>query len=125
MLTIEDRDRMNLLGLMLGGVVASNLASTKGAALAARLKGALGVTAGKMSITVKFAGGEVTLSRGLESGLKSHVRGSLSTLLQVSLGRSPIGAFLSGNVSFTGNPLFLLKLIPLLRPPIDDKGNAP
>ncbi len=116
---------MNLLGLMLGGVVASNLASTKGAALASRLSGALGITAGNMAITVKFADGEVTLSRGLESHLKSHVRGSLNTLLQISLGRSPISAFLAGDVSFSGNPFFLLKLVPLLRPPVVEKRHTP
>jgi hypothetical protein len=125
MLTIQDRDRMNLLGLMLGGVVASNLASTKGAALASRLSGALGITAGKMTITVKFAGDEVTVSRGLQAGLKSHVRGSLNSLLQISLGRSPVGAFLAGDISFTGSLFFLLKLVPLLRPPIAEKSNTP
>ena len=116
---------MNLLGLMLGGVVASNLNSAKGASLASRLSGTLGITAGKMSITVRFADGEVLVSRGLQADLKSHVRGSLSSLLQISLGRSPISAFLAGDVSFTGNPLFLLKLVPLLRSTRIEKSNTP
>lgn len=116
---------MNLLGLMLGGVVASNLASPKGAALASRLTGALGITSGKMSITLGFKGGEVTVSRGLENNLKSHVRGSLNALLEISLGRSPISAFLTGDVSFKGNPFFLLKLVPLLRSPKDTGNSTP
>ena len=116
---------MNLLGLMLGGVVASNLSSAKGASLASRLSGALGITAGKMSITLRFSNGEVTVSRGLETQLKSYVRGSLNSLLQISLGRSPISAFLAGDVSFKGNAFFLLKLVPLLRAPVVEKSNMP
>lgn len=125
MLTINDRDRMNLLGLMLGGVVESNLASPRGAALASRLSGALGITAGKMSITLRFKSGEVTVSRGLESSLTSQVRGSLNSLLEISLGRSPISAFLAGDVSFKGNPFFLFKLVPLLRSSKAIENNTP
>jgi len=120
-LVIEERDQMNLMGLMLGGVIASNLARPQGAALARKLSGALGITAGKMSITLRFEKGPVFMTRGLEAKLKSQVKGSLNSLLQVSLGKSAIQSFLQGEVTFSGNPLFLLRMLPLMRPVADQK----
>jgi hypothetical protein len=114
-LEIVDQERMSLLGLMLGGVLADNLALLEGAALARKLKGALGVTAGKMSVTLRFDRGPVSVVRGLEDQLRAQVRGSLDGLLQVSLGRGPVRSFLAGEVSFRGNPLFVLKVLPLMR----------
>jgi hypothetical protein len=121
-LVIEDRERMNLVGLMLGDVVARNLARPEGAALARRLRGAVGVTAGRMKITMVFDGGRVSVSRGLRPGLRARVSGSLDGLLQVSLGRGPIRSFLAGEVSIRGNPLFVLKLLPLIRALPPEKG---
>lgn len=118
-LTIVDPPRMSLLGLMLGGVLARNLAQPEGRAAARKLNGALGVTAGKMSVTLRFDRGAVTLTRGLENRLKARVRGSLDGLLQVSLGRGPVRSFLAGEVSFKGNPFFVLKVLPLMRVPAD------
>jgi hypothetical protein len=114
-LTIVDRDRMSLLGLMLGGVLARNLERPEVSAAAAKLNGDLGVTAGKMSVTLSFDRGRVTVTRGLGDRLKARVRGSLDGLLQVSLGRGPVRSFLAGEVSFKGNPLFVLKALPLMR----------
>jgi len=114
-LVIADRDSMSLLGLMLGGLLARNLSHPDGRALASKLSGALGVTAGKMSVTLRFDRGAVTVTRGLADGLKARVRGSLDGLLQVSLGRGPVRSFLAGEVSFKGNPLFVLKVLPLMR----------
>ena len=59
-LTIVDQERMSLLGLMLGGVLTRNLSRPDGRAVARGLSGALGVTAGKMSVTLRFDRGPVT-----------------------------------------------------------------
>lgn len=115
MLTIVDRERMSLLGLMLGGVIERNLALPEGRAAARKLSGSLGVTAGKMSVTLHFDRESVSLTRGLGEHLRARVRGSLDGLLQVSLGRGPVRSFLAGEVSFKGNPLFVLKVLPLMR----------
>lgn len=114
-LTIEDIERMNLLGLMLGGVIARNLAQPAGAAAARKLHGSLAVTAGKMSITLRFDRGPITLTRGAAERTRARIKGSLDGLLQVSLGRGPIRAFLAGELSFRGSPLFALKTLPLMR----------
>jgi hypothetical protein len=114
-LSIVDEERMSLLGLMLGGLLADNLALPEGAARARKLSGSLGVTAGKMSVTLRFDRGPVTVVRGLEDRLRARVRGSLDGLLQVSLGRGPVRSFLAGEVSFRGSPFFVLKVLPLMR----------
>jgi hypothetical protein len=124
-LVVHDIERMSLLGLMLAGVIRNNLATAQGAAVARRLKGSLGVTAGRMKITLRFAPDGVHLTRGHEMDLTARVRGSLDGLLQVSLGRGPIKAFLAGEVSFSGNPFFVLKVLPLMRVARGDKKREP
>lgn len=114
-LKIVDREQMSLLGLMLGGVLANNLSRAEGEALASNLEGSLGITAGKMSVTIRFDRGPVTIVSGLRDGLRARVRGSMDGLLQVSLGRGPVRSFLTGEVSFKGNPFFALKVLPLIR----------
>jgi hypothetical protein len=115
MFTIVDRDQMSILGLMIGEIIASNIARPRGAALARRLKGNVGVTAGKMSVTLTFDKGPVKLIRGLVGKPRSRVRGTLAGLLRVSLGGLPIRSFLGGDLSISGNPLFLLRILPLIR----------
>ena len=110
-----DRDSLNLLGLMLGGILEENIASPRGSDLVRKLRGAVGVTAGKMQITLRFHEDGITVVRGIEPGTRARVKGSLDGLLQVSLGRGAVRSFLAGEVPFSGNPLFVLKMLPLLR----------
>ena len=112
---IEKRDEMSLLGLMLGEVLEANVAQPRGAALARQLRGAVGVRAGGMTVTIRFDRGNVTVARGLDADVRARVKGSLDALLQVSLGRGAIRSFLTGDIGFGGNPFFLLKVLPLLR----------
>ncbi len=116
-LTIENRDEMSLLGLMLGEVLEANLARPEGAALARKLSGAVAVRAGGMSVTIRFDRGAVVVARGADPGARSKVKGSLDALLQVSLGRGAIRSFLAGEIGVGGSPLFLLKVLPLMRTP--------
>ena len=123
--TIVDRERMSILGLMLGGIVEANLEDPRRAALARRLGGSLGVTAGKMSVTLSFRGDSIAMTRGLADRCRARVRGSLDGLLGVSLGKGPTRAFLSGEIGFSGNPLFALKTLPLPRaPPRRETGSS-
>jgi hypothetical protein len=121
-LTIADPERMSLLGHMLGGILETNLARREAADIARRLRGSLGVTAGRMSVTLVFEERGVTIARGLASRLRARIRGSLDGLLQVSLGKGPVRAFLAGDVSFSGNPFFALKVLPLFRAPGAERG---
>lgn len=114
-LEIERRDEMSLLGLMLGDVLGSSLSRPENAALARKLSGGIGVRAGSMEVAIRFEKGRVVVSPGAPRRPTARVAGSLDALLQVSLGRGAIRSFLAGEISFSGNPLFLLKVLPLLR----------
>ena len=114
-LNYVDRDSLNLLGLMLGGILEENIASPRGSDLVRKLRGTVGVTEGKMQITLRFHEDGITVVRGIEPGTRARVKGSLDGLLQVSLGRGAVRSFLAGEVSFSGNPIFVLKMLPLLR----------
>ena len=114
MLEFRDRDEMNIIGLMIGRIIERNLSNSKGAAQARKLKGRLGVQAGRMSLTLDFEGGRVVVLRGLEGPVKASIKGSLSSLMHISLGKGPIRAFLAGEVSIRGNPFFAFKALPLV-----------
>ena len=114
-LRIVDRERMSLLGLMIGGIIERGLMNPAKAALVPRLKGKLGVTAGRMSLTLEFDRRSVIVTRGLDASLKATISGSFSALLGVSLGKGIVGSFLSGDIGLSGNPLFALKTLPLFR----------
>ncbi|MCP4599892.1 MAG: SCP2 sterol-binding domain-containing protein [Proteobacteria bacterium] len=121
---IVDRDQMNLLGLMLGGILKTNLSYPKKAALTRKMVGRLGVTAGRMSLTLDFNRDSISIIRGLDGPLRASIRGSLDILLRVSLGCGPIRPFLSGELSFSGNPLFALRALPLFRIEVREEDSA-
>ena len=70
-----DRDRMNLIGLMLGGILEESIASPRGSALVRKLRGAVGVTAGKMRITLRFDEDGVTVKHWQRSHAKDGASG--------------------------------------------------
>lgn len=112
-LEVDDRAEMSILGLILEKIIARNLSRPHVAKRVRRLRGNLGVRAGQMSLTLVFADGALVIRRGLVDPLKACVRGSLYSLLEVSLSQKPLGAFLSGRISLRGNPLFALQTLPL------------
>jgi hypothetical protein len=118
-----DKQQMNILGLMIGGIIETNLRRPEMASLARELKGNVGVTAGKMSVTLSFEDGVVTLTRGLRKRLRASARGTLDGLLQISLGKGAIRSFLAGDLSFSGNPFFMLRILPLIR--VEQKVKKP
>lgn len=114
---VEDPERMSLLGLMLAGLVRDNLGDPSLAGRAARLEGSLGVTAGRMKVTLVFDRGAIRVRRGLDPDLGACVTGSLAGLMRVSLGHGVLGAVLRGGTRVRGNPFFALRVMPLFRAP--------
>lgn len=112
--TIQDPSRMNLLGLILGSLIERNVAGDP--ELKRRfdkLEGAVAVQAGRMAITLRFGRGSLTIERGAAEKTRASVRGSLDTLMGLSLGRGMVAPYLSGRLKARGL-LMLLKLKPLL-----------
>ena len=109
--TLEDPDRMNLLGLMLGNVIARNLARGAGR----KLRGHVVVRAGEMVVTIKLAGDQVAIARGAVDPIRAEVSGSMEALLALALGGGMIGPWLAGRLRTRGSLLLLLGLRPLLQ----------
>ncbi len=121
---IVGRDRMSLLGLMLGKIIENNLAFPRKAARAQGIKGRLGVTGGRMSLTIAFDGDTITIERGLTPPLGATIRGSLDGLLYVSIGGGILRSFFSGDIFVSGNPILALKALPLFRVERPEDGEA-
>ncbi len=114
-LIYEDKAKMHLAGLMIGNVISANLEDSRKSALAKKLKGDVCVLVGKMKMTVRFDRHNVTLLTRLQPKYKAMVKGSLDAMLQVSLGKGALTAFFEGDITFRGNPFFLMKMLPLIR----------
>jgi hypothetical protein len=112
---LDDPAKMNLLGLFVRDVVNRNLARPEGAARARGLRGRLVLRAGRMAVTLHLEGERLRLERGAAAQPTAEVRGDLATYLALSLGHSPILAFLRGQVQVRGNVWLLLRTLPLLR----------
>lgn len=111
---IEDRARMNLLGLMLADVIVRNLEDPIKKRRFDRLAATVVVKTGEMSVTLCFEKGALRVCRGSIRNSTAHVRGSLPALLGLSLGKSMIWPVLTGKIRVGGNLFKLLKLKTLL-----------
>jgi hypothetical protein len=112
---LEAPETMNLLGLLLRSILERSLADPAKANRAARLRGEIAVRGGRMRVTLKFAEGQITITRAASAKPRARVEGSLPAFLGVARGKGLAAAWLSGRLSAKGNLLFLLKILPLLR----------
>ena len=121
---VDDPEHMNLLGLLMQGLLSTNIAIPKKARLAAVLKGRVLVVAGEMGVTLAFDKGDITCCKGEAGPIKARVAGDMVSLLNVVTEGAVVGPFLSGRIRIGGNLLFLLKLLPLIRAEESDAKKA-
>ena len=112
--TIDDPPRMNLLGLLLGNIIQRNLDDEARLRRFQKMSGALEVHAGEMCVTLTFAEGKMTVSRGPADKPKATVSGAMDALLGMALGGGMVWPWLAGRIKTSGNLLMLLNLKPLL-----------
>jgi hypothetical protein len=112
---LDDAPRMNLLGLLMRGLLVTNLAEPRLAARAARLKGTVEVAAGRMVANLAFEGPRIVIRTGPAERARARVAGDMVALLDVVTRRALVGPVLSGKVRLGGNLFFLLRLLPLIR----------
>ncbi|MFH1129945.1 MAG: SCP2 sterol-binding domain-containing protein [Pseudomonadota bacterium] len=113
-IVIQDPPTMNLLGLIVGNILERNIADPKARAYFAKLGGDVVVQAGEMFVTLEFKKGELVITRTLSSNPRAKIKGALRAFVDLALGKSVFGLFLSGRLKIQGNPFFLLKMKPLL-----------
>ncbi|HOX43859.1 MAG TPA: hypothetical protein PK668_09675 [Myxococcota bacterium] len=112
---LEEPARMNLLGLILRSLLTRNLAEPRLARRALALRGAVAIQAGDMQVGLCAEPGRLVIRRGAPARPRASVRGSLPVFLDIALGGSLLGPLLDGELHVGGNPLALLKLLPLIR----------
>lgn len=112
---IDDPPTMSLLGLLLGNIIERRAAEPDAVRRLGKLKGAMVVEAGQMTITMAFADGCVTISRGAVEKPRARVRGSMDALMKIALGGGMVGPYLAGRIKAKGSLGMLLKVLPLMR----------
>lgn len=118
---VVDPPRMNLLGLLMRGLLASNLADPVLYARARALCGDVRVEAGTMAVTLRFDGKRIVITLSGDGRPRARVRGSMSALLGMVAGNGIVAPVLTRAVRIGGNPFMLLRMLPLIQAP---KGAA-
>jgi len=113
--TIIDPEGMNVLGLMISSLLQRRLADPSGARHARALTGEVTLDASGMRISLHFCPTSVRITRGESEAPRARVRGTLSALLDASLGRKRVWSLLSGRLSVRGAPRTLWHLLLLLK----------
>ena len=111
---VRDPENMNLFGLLLAGYFQSRLASPALMRRARKLSGDLCLRAGPLWATLRFDGDGIEVIRGRTGSARATVQGEMHTLLGVVTGQGMVRPFLRRQVRIAGDPLFLLKMMPLL-----------
>lgn len=112
---LEEPEKMSILGLLMQGLLSNNLADEGKYARACSMKGDILVQAAKMSVTLRFDDGVLTIICGDAGRARAKVAGSMGSLLGVVTGDGVVGPFLSGKLKIGGNPFVLLKMLPLIQ----------
>jgi hypothetical protein len=114
---VSDPEHMNLLGLLLQGFVAQQLQSPKLARKALRTRGAFGIQAGQMAITLTFGPDGVVVSKNFAPKTRARIIGSMEEMIALVAGGGTIAAIiavLEGRLKVRGNPFALLALLPIM-----------
>ncbi len=111
---LRDPREMNVLGLLMNGFLGAALRDPALAARARSMRGDVWLRAGMMRITLSFDGRGIEIVRGRTGSRKAEVGGEMDALLGVVTGAGMVGPFLAGKIRIGGNPLFLLRMLPIL-----------
>ncbi len=126
---IDDAERMNLLGLLLGGFIGKQLTDAKLARKARKLRGAFGIRAGRMAITITFGPDGVRVSKGIAPKTRARIFGSMDEMVALVAGDgstvAAIIAVLEGRIGIRGNPFALLGLLPIMIKKVEAPPSLP
>ncbi len=106
---------MNLLGYILRSLVERNLQTPKGARAFSKMKGTVLVGASRMTVSLDFSGEDLEMQVGEHGRPDVRVRGSMDTLLGVSLGKGMVWPVMSRRLKVGGKVWRLLRMLPLLK----------
>lgn len=116
--SIDQPEQMNLLGLLLAGFLRKQLTHPRMARKAARIRGAYGIRAADMAITLTFTPETIRISKGFSKKTRARIFGSMEEMIALVAGSgssiAAIIAVLEGRIHIRGNPFALLRLLPLM-----------
>jgi len=112
---LDNEAEMNLIGLILKGIIESNLENEVLARKVGRLSGDVAVTAGGMKVTLRFNKGELHIARGAPPKVRARISGGMGPFVEFALGRRRVRNIFRGRIKPRGNLFFLLKLLPLFK----------
>ena len=112
---VDHPEEMNLLGLLMRGLLAANLADERLYAKARGMSGDVLVCAGRMAVTLRFGEGRITIVRGDAGASRARVSGGMKDLLGVVAEGRMVAPFLAGRLKIGGNPFVLLGMLPLIK----------
>lgn len=112
---VDEPERMSLLGLLMAGLLRRSMADEAARARVRSLRGDIAVRAGQMEVTLRFTEAGLRIVRGRTERPRARVEGSLGALVDVVTGEGFIGPVLRGSLKIGGNPLVLLRMLPLIR----------
>ena len=114
---VEKPEKMNLLGLLMRNLLATNLADDGLYERVTRMRGDVRIKAGGMSVVLRFGGAALGIVSDTGGPVRARVGGSMPALLGMVAGQGMVKPFLTGAVRIGGNPFVLLKMLPLIRAP--------
>ncbi len=110
-------EKMNLLGILMKTLLEANMAVRWKAWFARKITGDVRVQAGKMAVTLAFAGGNITIYGEERPNPRATVKGKMKGLLDIVTGCpfTVSWAVLSGAVRIGGNIFLMLLMLPVIR----------
>ena len=113
--TVVEPERMNVVGLMLSSVLKRRLRSTRGTRALRKLRGTVVINASGMHVALVFDRQRVVIQRAVpQRRVAARIRGNLTALLDVALGRRMLHHLLTGQLRARGGPLVLWRVLQLL-----------
>ncbi len=105
-------DQVNLLGYLLRSILQRGATHPAGQKALRRLRGSIEIGGSDMRIRLESSGGEAVISAGPAPEADARVHADLRTLLELALGKNPLGPFFRGRLRVRGK---IWRLLPLLR----------
>ena len=112
---VEDLPHMNLLGLFLRGLLERQLEDPVVARKLEGVRGHLGIQAAGMGLVLQFEGANVVMRMGEDLHARATVSGPMAPLVDILVGRYPLGAVLSRRIRVEGDLGFVWRVLPALR----------
>ena len=112
---IVDKEKANIMTLMLGRMIERNLQHEKTAGKIKNANAVITLFCGKMSATLLLENGNVTIKSGAAQNPSATVEGNLTDFISLGTGKSFILPVLTRGLKIHGNALHLLPLLHLFK----------